>query len=100
MRNNSIRPQSERPAAERHETCIPTLSAAMRDWAMRKKIKGGTVETEISTIDGGYVAIRQPAQDAAFEQVCLLSADQLPELIRELQALYDDRRSWQERPVE
>jgi hypothetical protein len=67
---------------------------------MRKKIQGGTVETEISTIDGGYVAIRQPAQDAAFEQVCLLSPDQLPELIRELQALYDDRRSWQERPVE
>jgi hypothetical protein len=66
---------------------------------MRKKLKGGTVETEISTIDGGYVAITQPARDADFEQVCLLSADQLPELIRELQALYDDRQSWQERSV-
>ena len=67
---------------------------------MRKKIKGGTVETEISTTDGGYVAIRQPAQDPAFEQVCLLTSDQLPEIIRELQALYDDRKAWQERPVE
>jgi hypothetical protein len=67
---------------------------------MRKKIEGGNVETEISTTDGGYVAIRQPARDKNFEQVCLLSPDQLPEIIRELQALYDDRKSWQERPVE
>jgi hypothetical protein len=66
---------------------------------MRKKIKGGNVETEISTTDGGYIAIRQPAQDTAYEQVCLLSADQLPEIIRELQALYDDRKAWQEQPV-
>ena len=29
----------------------------------------------------------------------LLSADQLPEIIRELQALYEDRKTWQERPV-
>ena len=66
---------------------------------MRKKIEGGNVETEISTTDG-YVAIRQPGPDTDFEQVCLLSSDQLPEIIRELQALYDDRKAWQERPVE
>ena len=66
---------------------------------MRKKIEGGTVETEITLTDDGYVAISQPARDPDFEQVCLLSSDQLPEIIRELQALYDDRASWQERPV-
>jgi len=67
---------------------------------MRKKITGGTVETEIYTTEGGYVAIKQPAKIAAHEQVCLLSADQLPELIRELQALYDDRKTWEEAAVE
>lgn len=50
---------------------------------MRKKISGGTVETEIYTTEGGYVAITQPAPSDS-QQVCLLSADQLPELIREL----------------
>jgi hypothetical protein len=63
---------------------------------MRKKITGGTVDTEIYTTEGGYVAIKQPAPIAKTEQVCLLSADQLPELIRELQALYDNRQTWDE----
>ena len=68
---------------------------------MRKKISGGTVETELYTTEGGYVAIKQPAQVVAVdEQVCLLSSDQLPELIRELQALYDDRKTWEEAAVE
>ena len=67
---------------------------------MRKKIRGGTVETEIYTTEGGYVAIKQPAPDADIEQVCLLSVDQLPELIRELQTLYDDRRTWEEAAAE
>ena len=67
---------------------------------MRKKITGGTVETEIYTTEGGYVAIKQPAPTAEHEQVCLLSADQLPELIRELQTLYDDRRTWEEAAAE
>jgi hypothetical protein len=67
---------------------------------MRKKISGGTVETEIYTTEGGYVAIKQPAPTADSEQVCLLSVDQLPDLIRELQSLYDDRRSWEEAVVE
>jgi len=67
---------------------------------MPKKISGGTVDTEIYTTEGGYVAIKQPAPSADVEQVCLLSADQLPELIRELQTLYDDRRKWEEAAAE
>jgi hypothetical protein len=67
---------------------------------MRKTIKGGTVDTEIYLTEGGYVAIHQPAKAEAGEQLCLLSADQLPELIRELQALYDDRKTWEEAAVE
>jgi hypothetical protein len=67
---------------------------------MRKKISGGTVETEIYTTEGGYVAIVQPGQLAAGEQVCLLTADQLPVLIRELQTLYDERQTWVEATVE
>jgi hypothetical protein len=67
---------------------------------MRIKIEGGTVETEIYTTEGGYVAVRQPAPTAEEEQLCLLSADQLPQLIRELQALYDDRKRWEEASVE
>lgn len=67
---------------------------------MQARIGGGTVETMIYTTEGGYVAIKQPAQHEANEQICLLSADQLPELIRELQALYDNRKSWEEAAVE
>jgi len=68
---------------------------------MKKQITGGTVETEIYTTEGGYVAIRQPAQmDADDDQVCILSADQLPQLIRELQALYDSRKTWEEAAAE
>ena len=63
---------------------------------MRTTIEGGTVETVLYTTEGGYVAILQPAQDETTEQICLLSADQLPQLIRELQALYDNRRTWEE----
>lgn len=36
---------------------------------MRKKISGGTVDTEIYTTEGGYVAIKQPAPTADTEQV-------------------------------
>jgi hypothetical protein len=71
-----------------------------KDRTMRKKISGGTVETEIYLTEGGYVAIKQPAQNESGDHVCLLSADQLPELIRELQALYDDRKTWEEAAVE
>ncbi len=67
---------------------------------MRTTIDGGNVETEIYTTEGGYVAIRQPAQNESDEQLCILSADQLPQLIRELQALYETRRTWEEASVE
>lgn len=68
---------------------------------MRTQIQGGSVQTEIYTTEGGYVAIRQPAQvDAADDQVCILSADQLPQVIRELQRLYDTRKKWEEAATE
>jgi hypothetical protein len=67
---------------------------------MRTRIRGGSVETVIYTTEGGYVAIQQPAQAASHEQICLLSADQLPQLIRELQTLYDNRKTWEEAAVE
>ena len=66
---------------------------------MRTKISGGTVDTELYTTEGGYVAITQPAQESDGQQTCLLSADQLPEVIRELQTLYDSRRKWEEAAV-
>ena len=67
---------------------------------MRKTISGGTVDTEIYTTEGGYVAITQPSPSAETAQICLLSADQLPELIRELQTLYANRRTWEEAAAE
>lgn len=68
---------------------------------MRTEITGGTVQTEVYTTEGGYVAIRQPAQvDADDDQVCILSADQLPQLIRELQKLYEHRKKWEEATAE
>jgi len=68
---------------------------------MRTQIAGGAVKTEIYTTEGGYVAVRQPSEvDSADDQVCILSADQLPQLIRELQTLYDNRKSWEEAAAE
>lgn len=66
---------------------------------MRTKIKG-TIETEIYTAEGGYVVIRQAAPVDARENLCLLTADQLPQLIRELEALYADRQAWEEAAAE
>ena len=56
---------------------------------MRTKI-GGVLETEIYSIDDGFVAIEQ-AQDA----VVLLAPDELLMIIRELQSYYDSRIQWQ-----
>lgn len=67
---------------------------------MRKQIKGGSVDTQMYLAEGGYVALQQPSQASGNDHVVLLSQDQLPELIRELQALYDDRKSWEEAAVE
>ena len=61
------------------------------------------VENNLKRHIGRTRALNDPsflAKIAANEQVCLLSADQLPELIRELQALYDDRKTWEEAAVE
>jgi hypothetical protein len=57
---------------------------------MRMKI-GGVLETELYTIDDGFIAIEQ-LQDT----VVLLAADELLTIIRELQAYYDARTGWQE----
>jgi hypothetical protein len=57
---------------------------------MRTKI-GGVLDTEIYSIDDGFVAIEQ-TQDA----VVLLAPDELLMIIRELQAYYDTRMRWQE----
>jgi hypothetical protein len=52
---------------------------------------GGVLETEIYSIDDGFVAIEQ-AKDA----VVLLAPDELLVIIRELQSYYDSRIRWQE----
>jgi hypothetical protein len=66
---------------------------------MLKKIKGA-IETQVYTAEGGYVAIKQSAPVGDADQVCKLTADQLPELVRELQALYDARATWEEAAAE
>jgi hypothetical protein len=60
-----------------------------------RKIEG-LIETDIYTTEGGYVALKQPSQQEGNDSVCLLSADQLPDVIRELQKLYADRQRWAE----
>lgn len=52
---------------------------------------GGVLETEIYSIDDGFVAIEQ-AQDT----VVLLAPDELLMIIRELQSYYDSRVQWQD----
>jgi hypothetical protein len=55
----------------------------------------GSFETEIGVTEGGYVRISQPdPMDPQHEDSVLLSADQLPKIISELQTLLADRESW------
>jgi hypothetical protein len=54
----------------------------------------GLIRLDIYTTEGGYVALKQPSQLGGDDSVCLLSVDQLPDVIRELQALYADRQRW------
>jgi hypothetical protein len=54
----------------------------------------GSYETNIDTTQGGYIRIEQPDPMGDDPMIVLLSADQLPKVIEELQALYDDRESW------
>jgi hypothetical protein len=58
----------------------------------------GLVETPIYTTDG-YVAVAQPGAEGE-ERVCLISVDQLPDVIRELEALYEKRSTWAELATE
>jgi hypothetical protein len=52
-------------------------------------------ETEIyATEKEGYVAIKQ-ATDDGDEDLILLTAEQLPSVIRELQELYDRKEDWE-----
>jgi hypothetical protein len=61
---------------------------------------GGLIETDIYTTEDGLVALKQPGQAGRDDGLCLLSVDQLPEIIGELQALYADRQRWAEAPRE
>jgi hypothetical protein len=56
----------------------------------------GTIETEVFVTEGGFVAIRQPARLDRSDQICRLSADQILPIVRELEALYHNRREWDE----
>ena len=51
----------------------------------------GRIETAIYTTEDGYVAIEQ-----LNDTVVLLSSDQLVDVIRKLEACYDNRAHWQE----
>jgi hypothetical protein len=57
---------------------------------MRIKI-GGVFSTEVYAIDDGKLVIEQ-----AFDTVVRLAPDELPAVLRELQAQYDRRVLWQE----
>jgi hypothetical protein len=54
----------------------------------------GLIQTDIYTTEGGYVALKQPSQLGGDGAICLLSVDQLPEVIGELEALYENRQRW------
>jgi hypothetical protein len=66
---------------------------------MSVKLKA-TYETEIFANEDGYVTIKQPDTLGGDDAIVVLSAAQLPVVIRELQALYDDRGSWESDGVE
>lgn len=57
-------------------------------------------ETEIYVSEGGYVALKQADTMGGEDAVILLTASQLPIVIGELQALYDDQESWKSGGVE
>lgn len=59
----------------------------------------GTIETQIYTTEGGYVALKQ-SKEGSDDAICLLTADQLPEIVERLQALYKERKRWEEAAAE
>jgi hypothetical protein len=60
----------------------------------------GSYETEIFVNQAGYVAIKQVDSMGGEDSVICLTSAQLPTVIAELQALYDDRSSWETDGVE
>jgi hypothetical protein len=56
----------------------------------------GLIQTDIYTTEGGYVALKQPSEFGGDDSICLLSVDQLPDVIGELQTLYADRQRWED----
>jgi hypothetical protein len=56
----------------------------------------GLIPLDIYATDSGYIALAQPGGDDRAECLCLLSVDQLPDVIRELEALYANRQAWAE----
>jgi hypothetical protein len=54
----------------------------------------GQIRIDIYTTEDGYVALKQMSQVEGADSLCLLSVDQIPGVIRELQALYANRQSW------
>jgi hypothetical protein len=57
---------------------------------MRTKI-GGVLQTEVYAMSDGCIAIEQVQNT-----VVRLAADELPTIITELQAYYDNRTRWQD----
>jgi hypothetical protein len=56
----------------------------------------GQIELAIYTTEAGYVALKQETESGRDDVVCLVSVDQLPDVIAELQDLYANRRAWAE----
>jgi hypothetical protein len=56
-------------------------------------------ETEIYVSDGDYVAIKQANGVGDEDVVVILTADQLPHVIQELQTLWEKRVEWS-KPVQ
>lgn len=56
----------------------------------------GLIPLSIYATDSGYVALEQPGGLGRAKCLCLLSVDQLPDVIRELESLYADRQTWAE----
>jgi hypothetical protein len=54
-------------------------------------------ETDIYPTEDGYVAIKQPdPDDPSNELFIYLTADQLPQVIQELQDLLNEKENWQD----
>jgi hypothetical protein len=66
---------------------------------MSVKLKA-SYETEIYISQNGYAAIKQADPMGGDDTVVLLTSAQLPIVISELQAFYNDRASWESDGIE